>query len=66
MNAYTARPLLHPIPQPGETLSGFTRTSIYELLKQGRLEARKFGKRTLIVDESLRRLVDSLPNYKAT
>ena len=35
------------------------RTSIYELIKQGRLETVKLGRRTLVRVESIRRLVDA-------
>lgn len=41
--------------------SGIGRTSLYLLLAQGKLEARKAGNRTLILAESLRRYVESLP-----
>lgn len=35
------------------------RTSIYELIKQGRLETIKLGRRTLVRVESIRKLVDA-------
>ena len=38
---------------------GLGRTSIYELIKDGRLEAFKLGRRTLVRVESIRRLVDA-------
>lgn len=34
---------------------------IYKLIKEGRLEVRKLGRRTLISVESINRLHDSLP-----
>lgn len=34
------------------------RTRLYQLISEGRLEARKIGKRTLIPAASLRRLID--------
>jgi excisionase family DNA binding protein len=37
---------------------GLGRTSIYALIKEGRLETFKLGRRTLIKAESIRRLVD--------
>ena len=38
---------------------GVGRTSVYEMIKDGRLEAFKFGRRTLVKTESIRRLVDA-------
>lgn len=41
--------------------SGLPRCKIYELLGQGKIEARKDGRRTLIPAESLRAYLSSLP-----
>ena len=38
--------------------SSICRTSLYRLIKEGKLEARKVGKRTLIPAASLRALVE--------
>lgn len=38
---------------------GLGRTSIYSLISEGRLEAFKLGRRTLIRVESIRRLIDA-------
>lgn len=38
---------------------GLGRTSIYQMIKDGRLEAFKLGRRTLVKTESIRRLVDA-------
>jgi excisionase family DNA binding protein len=38
---------------------GLGRTSIYELIKDGRLETFKLGRRTLVRVESIRRLVEA-------
>jgi hypothetical protein len=46
-----------------ERLSGIGRTELYELIKQGKIEARKHGRRTLIVVASLRNYLNSLPPY---
>lgn len=41
--------------------SGFGRTTIYELIKRGVLDARKFGSRTVILAVSLDAWLSSLP-----
>lgn len=43
------------------TSTGIGRTKLYDLIKQGQLETRKLGSRTLIPAPSLRSLVDGLP-----
>ena len=45
-------------------ISGMSRTSIYEALKRGDLEARKAGRRTLISYASLEAHFGSLPEYR--
>lgn len=42
-------------------VSGIGRTSLYELIGAGKIEARKAGNRTLIPAESLRAYLASLP-----
>lgn len=39
-------------------VSSIGKTRLYQLISEGRLEARKIGKRTLIPAASLRRLID--------
>jgi excisionase family DNA binding protein len=41
--------------------SGLGRSTVYELIGAGKLDARKAGNRTLIPAESLRRYIASLP-----
>ena len=41
------------------------RTSIYAAIKDGALKARKFGRRTVILDEDLRAWLASLPVREA-
>ena len=42
-------------------ISGFSKTSIYSAITEGRLRAVKHGVKTLILMDSLRQLVASLP-----
>lgn len=42
-------------------VSGLSRSRLYEILARGEIEARKAGKRTLIVAESLKSYVERLP-----
>ncbi len=39
------------------------RTSIYSLIKQQRLEARKVGRRTLVTTASIRALIDEASTF---
>jgi excisionase family DNA binding protein len=41
--------------------SGLGRTTLYNAIRDGKLDAKKAGKRTLITGVSLKRFVDSLP-----
>jgi excisionase family DNA binding protein len=42
-------------------VAGLGRTKIYEAITDGRLKARKCGKRTLILRDELRQFLASLP-----
>ncbi len=44
-----------------EGVTGIGRTKIYEAISSGRLKARKYGKRTLILKDDLRQFLESLP-----
>ncbi|RWQ21573.1 helix-turn-helix domain-containing protein [Mesorhizobium sp.] len=44
--------------------SGLGRTTIYELIRDGKLDARKQGTRTLVLADSLRRHIESLPKVE--
>ena len=46
--------------------SGIGRTKLYEFIRDGRLEARKMGRRTLIPAASLHALLASLPTARPT
>lgn len=41
------------------------RTSIYQLINEGKLETVKLGRRTLIKTASLRALIDGAPHFNA-
>jgi excisionase family DNA binding protein len=43
---------------------GIGRTSLYRMLNTRHLEARKIGRRTLIVAESLEHLIGNLPAFR--
>lgn len=43
--------------------TGYSRAWLYELLAAGKLQAKKDGRKTLILAHSLRNHLDSLPNY---
>jgi excisionase family DNA binding protein len=56
-------PIAHTIPEAVK-LSGHSRTRIYNLLAEGKLRAVRSGKRTLVLHDSLKAYVASLPAYK--
>jgi len=45
-------------------VSGLGRTTVYEAISDGRLKARKFGKRTIILRGDLRDFLTALPVLK--
>ena len=46
-------------------VSGIGRTKMYEAISDGRLKARKLGKRTLVLRGDLQAFLDNLPVVKA-
>jgi len=42
-------------------VAGIGRTKIYEAISEGRLKARKFGKRTIVLRADLQTFLSSLP-----
>jgi len=48
--------------QEAVSVSGLSRSSIYILLRDRKLQARKSGKRTLILAKDLERFLKSLPS----
>jgi excisionase family DNA binding protein len=55
------RSLLYNIPEAC-SISRTGRTALYEAIRSGALRAVKRGRRTLILDDDLRRWVDSFPS----
>jgi histone H3/H4 len=45
--------------------SGLTRSHLYEAMKEGKLIARKAGRRTIIMAEDLRSYIQNLPTKGA-
>ena len=56
-------PVSHTIAE-ASARSGIGRTVLYHLINTGQLPARKLGRRTLIMDDDLRRCLTSLPKFK--
>ncbi len=56
-SADTFAPLAYSISEACK-VSSFGRTYLYQLIKEGRLEARKVGRRTLVTTRSLRALIE--------
>jgi excisionase family DNA binding protein len=48
------------------TASSVSRTTLYRALQAGELEAKKRGKRTLIMADELRRWLENLPSLRST
>ena len=45
-------------------LTSLRRSALYEVLNDGRLEARKLGRRTFVTRDALQRFMDGLPAYE--
>ena len=56
----TATPLAHSVEEAA-TRANCGRTTVYAAIKARSLTARKIGRRTIILDEDLRRWLVSLP-----
>jgi predicted site-specific integrase-resolvase len=48
-------------PRETEAILGVSHATCYRLISAGRLDARKLDGKTCIIDESIRRLIASLP-----
>ena len=55
-----APPLAHSVEEAA-TRANCGRTTVYAAIKSGALKARKIGRRTIILEEDLRRWLVSLP-----
>ncbi len=45
-------------------LTGVTRTQLYNLLAEGKVKAKKSGRRTLVLMDGLRAYIDGLPHAR--
>ena len=57
-------PLMHSVDRV-MVLTGTSRNKVYDALNAGKLEAVKAGRRTLVLDTSLRQWIANLPRYMA-
>ena len=48
-------------PRATEAILGISHATLYRLIANGRLDARKIGNKTVITDESIRQLITGLP-----
>lgn len=58
------RPEAYRVPD-ALRIAGIGRTYLYELIKQNRIQAKKAGRRTLIVADSLHAWLASLPTINS-
>jgi excisionase family DNA binding protein len=59
-----SKPLAYSVKDAAEA-SGIGRTAIFAAIKDGRLPAKKFGRRTLIDAADLKLFLDCLPSVQA-
>jgi hypothetical protein len=65
-HAKAPAPMAYSITTAVQATGGaVSRTRMFELIKNGELDARKVGRRTVIMAESLRALLDRLPRVGA-
>lgn len=58
---FEAAPAVARSPDQVAKVVGVGRTKIFEAIKEGKLRARKLGRRTIVTDEDLRAWLASLP-----
>jgi hypothetical protein len=52
-------PLVHTIPAACARLGGISRSTIYNMIKMGRVRTIEIGGRTMITDQECQRVVDA-------
>jgi excisionase family DNA binding protein len=50
-------------PEQAAVKLGISKRALYDEMKSGRIEARKYGRRTLFTDEALKAWLGNLPLY---
>lgn len=53
-------------PDEAAAVSGGGRTKIFQAIKEGKLKARKFGRRTIIISDDLKAFLAALPERETT
>ena len=48
-------------PEQAATLTGMCRSNVFKAIREGKLSARKLGRRTLILQSDLQKFLESLP-----
>lgn len=61
-NALAIHRKAHDIPSVCQ-ITSMKRAMVYMLIKDGRLKAKKIGKRTVVLDDDLQDFLDNLPAY---
>jgi len=56
---------LYPVGEAMERLGGLSRTTLYELMKSGRLRSTRIGRRVFISAEEIDRFIKSLHEERA-
>lgn len=54
------RGVMYSIAETAKRLGGISRTTLYELIQDGRIETRHIGRRTFVTAEEIARFIASL------
>ncbi len=57
--------LLHPVNEARQALGGISRTTFYEMVKDGRILLTKIGSRSFVSDANLKRAAGIVPDEPA-